>query len=161
MNALSRWKGHAWIALAIRLYLGAVFLAACYHKILDPASFALDVATYQLLPLGFVNLFAIVLPWVELAAGLLLIAGWKVRPAALLVTAMMIAFMVSLGWALHLQLDISCGCFASQGTAHDPISWRTLARDSAWLLLALYLLALDRQPIGVHALTRFGRNAHG
>jgi uncharacterized membrane protein YphA (DoxX/SURF4 family) len=123
---------------------------ACHHKILDPKSFALDVATYQFLPLSTVNLFALVLPWVELLAGAMLVVGLRVRAASLLTTAMMVAFIVALGWALHLGLDMSCGCFASQAAAQgDSISWRTMVRDGTWLLQALYVFLFDRRPFGL------------
>lgn len=62
MSKILDWRGHAWLALPARLYLGLVFLLACLHKIADPASFAIDVATYQLLPLPFINLLALILP---------------------------------------------------------------------------------------------------
>ena len=151
-SRLVRWPGHCWLALAARLYLGVVFLAACYHKILHPDLFALDVATYQFLPLALVNFFAITLPWVELGAGVPLVIGWRTRPAALLVALMMVAFMIALGWALHKGLDMSCGCFASSGAEEDPISAATLWRDAGWLALALYVLLLDRKPLGLERL---------
>jgi len=148
-GAIAGWRGHAWLALAARLYLGGVFLVACLHKIADPAGFALDVATYQLLPLGLVNLTALVLPWVELLAGAMLVVGFRTRAAALLVAGMMLIFMIALGWALHLGLDMSCGCFASASGEQDSISGLTLLRDGTWLALALYVLALDRRPLGL------------
>ena len=142
------WRGHTWLALLARLYLGVVFVYACLHKIADPGAFAIDVATYQLVPLPLVNLLALVLPWVELLGGVLIIIGFRVRAAALLLAAMMVVFMVALGWALAKGLDMSCGCFASSGQA-DPISYRTMLRDSGWLLLALYVLVFDRRPLGL------------
>ena len=149
MKSLFDWKGHALLALCARLYLAFVFLLACYHKILHPQAFAIDIATYQIVPLALVNLMAIVLPWVELASGLTLLGGWRTRAAALLTGGMMVMFIIALSIALHRGLDISCGCFASQGAVEDPISWRTIARDSSWLLLSLYVLVFDRAPIGI------------
>lgn len=152
MRGLLAWRGHALVALPMRLYLGAVFLWACWHKLLDPRAFALDVATYQLLPLWAVNATALTLPWVELAAGLLLVAGLKARAAAAMTAAMMAAFMVALAWALERGLNLSCGCFASTGAESDPISWWTMARDGAWLAMALYVAALDHRPLGLDRL---------
>jgi len=150
LSALVGWRGHAFLALLMRLYLGWVFITACLHKIANPASFAVDVATYQLLPLWAVNFFALTLPWVELFAGVLLVVGLRARAAALLVALMMLSFMVALGHALHLGLDMACGCFASAAAVdEDPISWRTVLRDAGWLLLALYVLTLDRAPLGL------------
>jgi uncharacterized membrane protein YphA (DoxX/SURF4 family) len=158
MSALASWRGHRWLGLGVRLYLAGVFLLACLHKIAHPADFALDVATYQLLPHALVNPFAIVLPWVELAAALGLVLGLRARAFALLVALMMLSFLAALVWALHLHLEMSCGCFASQGAAADPISWRTLVRDGAWLAMAAYVVALDRRPLGLETLLR-GRGA--
>lgn len=161
MNRFIEWRGHAWISLVVRLYLGGVFLAACYHKILQPQVFAVDVATYQFLPLWSVNLFALILPWVELFAGLMLIVGVRVRAASLLVMGMMIAFMVGLAWALYQGLDMSCGCFASQAaTEDDPISWHTLLRDSVWLVQSIYVLVFDRNAIGLERLLITWRKRH-
>ena len=139
-----------WLLLGVRVYLGLVFIIASWHKIMDPGTFALDVATYQLLPLWSVNGFALVLPWVELLAGALLILGLRTRAAALLVLCMMLSFILALLWALYLGLDVACGCFASQAATTDhPISWLTLVRDLVWFLLALYVLTLDRAPLGL------------
>lgn len=152
MRRLLAWRGHAVLALAARLYLGAIFLLACWHKLIEPSAFALDIATYQILPLALINPMAIVLPWVELAAGLMLMIGFRTRAAALLVAGMMAMFLAAISIALAKGLNMSCGCFASQGAAEDPISWRTIVRDSGWLLLALYVLFLDRRPLGLDRL---------
>ncbi len=150
MKRILGWQGHAYLALLARLYLAYVFLLACYHKILDPGSFALDVATYQILPLSLINLMAIILPWIELVAGVLLLVGFRTRAAALLISGMMLMFTVAILIALDKGLDMSCGCFASQGAVEeDPISWRTIVRDLSWSSLALYVVFFDHNPIGV------------
>ncbi len=146
---LLAWRGHAWLALAARVYLAVVFIAACWHKLLDPAMFALDIATYQILPLALVNGLAIVLPWVELVAGVLLLVGWRTRAAATLVAGMMVVFIIAILLALRAGLNMSCGCFASQGAVEDPISGLTVLRDLGWLALAVYVMIVDRRPLGV------------
>jgi uncharacterized membrane protein YphA (DoxX/SURF4 family) len=113
----------------------------------------MDVATYQFLPLPLINLMAIVLPWLELVSGVMLVLGLRVRAAALLMTGMMLVFMIALGWALYLGLDMSCGCFASQGEA-DSISGLTMWRDAGWLALCLYVLVFDGRPLGLELLWR-------
>ncbi len=151
MSRFLDWSGHAWLALPARLYLGGVFLLACWFKIVDPELFALDVATYQILPLSLVNLQALVLPWVELLAGLLLVLGLRTRAAALLVTGMMMMFLVALLIALSRGQEMGCGCFANEG-GHDPIGAMTVLRDSIWLSLSVYVLACDRRPLGLDRL---------
>lgn len=149
MSGFLAWRGHAVLALPMRVYLGVVFSVACIHKIADPGTFALDVATYDLLPLVLINAMAIILPWVELVAGALLIIGYRTRAAAFLVAGMMVMFLVAVIWALAQGLETSCGCFASQALESDPISGLTVLRDVGWLALALYVFFFDRRPLGV------------
>lgn len=139
----------AWLAVPARWYLGALFVVAAWHKVAVPHSFAVDVATYGILPLALVNLMAIILPWLEIVAGLMLLAGLRTRAAALLVTGMVAMFLGALAIALARGLDMSCGCFASQGAGDDPISRLTVLRDLTWLALSLLVLLGDRGLVGV------------
>ncbi len=149
MKPFVQWKGHSLLALIARLYLAGIFLFACIHKIANPADFAMDIATYDILPLVFVNPMAICLPWVELGAGILLLAGYKSRGAAMAIGGMMLMFLLAIIIALVKGLDMSCGCFASQAMESDPIGAWTVVRDTSWLLLALYVIVFDRHPIGL------------
>lgn len=152
-------RAAAWLAVPARWYLGVLFVGACLHKIANPYSFAVDVATYDILPVALVNLTAIVLPWIELAAGTMLLLGVRTRPAALLVAAMMVLFIAALLIALASGLDMSCGCFASQGAEDDPISLATVLRDLTWLALAFLVLAADRGLLGLDQWLE-GRRSH-
>lgn len=135
----------AWdIALvAARAVLAVMFIWACVHKILDPGDFALQVATYQILPLGLVNLQAIILPWIELVAGVLLILGLWTRAAALVTCGMNVMFIVAIAMALAADLQLQCGCFASADAGHE-MSSSLIVRDAA--LLAAGALLVVRRP---------------
>ena len=161
MKLFANWPGHSWLAVPARWYLGVVFVIACLHKIAHPGSFALDVATYDIVPLQLVNLMAITLPWVELFAGLMLIIGFRTRGAALAISGMMVIFIAAIAIALAKGLDMSCGCFASQSAAEDdPISYLTVLRDGGWLFLSLYVLFFDRRPIGLDTYLARRKKAH-
>jgi putative oxidoreductase len=142
----------AWLAVPARWYMGWLFVGASLHKIAVPRDFAVDIATYDILPLAFVNAGAIALPWVEAGAGLMLLAGVRIRASALLITGMMLVFIAALAIALARGLDMSCGCFASQGAESDPISWLTVLRDLGWLGLAMLVLCCDRGHLGLERL---------
>jgi putative oxidoreductase len=150
-------RAAGWLSVPLRWYLGVLFVGASLHKLADPHSFAIDVATYDILPLALINVTAIVLPAVELVAGALLVLGLRVRPAALLVTVMMAVFLAALLVALARGLDMSCGCFASQGAHEDPISGLTVLRDLAWLVMSLWVVAFDRGRVGLDALLAWRR----
>jgi hypothetical protein len=61
-------------------------------------------------------------------------------------------FLVAIIIALDKGLDMSCGCFASQTTEEDPISYLTVLRDAGWLFLAMYVAVFDRKALGIDRL---------
>lgn len=127
------------IVILFRLLLGVVFIWASIHKILNPYAFALNVATYQILPLKLINLFSIILPWVELGTGILIIIGLFTREVALIIANMTLMFIIALLIALHKELQIECGCFASEEASHQ-IGWDLVIRDIALLVVSFYVI---------------------
>jgi uncharacterized membrane protein YphA (DoxX/SURF4 family) len=133
------------------VYLGGVFVLAAWGKILDPYSFSISIATYQMVPESAVNLMAIGLPWLELVAGVALIAGFWPRTQALLVNAMLVMFILAIWWALAHDLKMQCGCFASKEAEAD-ISGMTVIRDLFWLGLGTFIYVADASRFGIDGL---------
>lgn len=106
-------------ALIARATVGAVFIYSGAIKLMAPAEeFAFAIETYRLVGPKLGMLTAQVLPWLELYAGVLLLAGAFTRWMSLAVMAMLAGFEVILAQAMVRGLDISsCGCFgAASGT---------------------------------------------
>lgn len=122
-----------------RIVLGGLFVYASWDKILDPAAFAGMIANYQMLPPILVNPMALALPWIELVCGVCLIVNRWTGGSALVVTALMVVFMVALGYSAYRGIDISCGCFTMTGEAPKSM-WGYLLRDAALLALAITIL---------------------
>jgi len=120
--------------LILRLFLGALFIYASLHKLGDPVSFSKIIYGYKILPAWAVNLAAIVLPGVELIAGVFLVLGLLSRGASLTITLSLGVFICSLAYNLWRGLEFDCGCFSF---AHSP---RGAAADL--LIRDLVLLAL-------------------
>ena len=133
-----------WLA---RIAVAAVFLGACIAKIRDPELFALAVNRYRILPGEFVNLVAIVLPWIELTAGLALLAAPARQRAAgaLVIAGMLTVFTIAISLNLVRGIEASCGCFSTRADAAVSDGWN-LVRNGAliWLALAAYLDAVRR-----------------
>ena len=62
-------KAQPWIGLLARLGLGGVLLYAGYLKAFSPEKSMMAVRAYELLPIWLANIFGIVLPWLEIGAG--------------------------------------------------------------------------------------------
>ena len=68
-----------YLLLIFRVIVSFVFIYAGIEKISDPAGFSDAINNYRILPLFLVNFFAIMLPWIELFAGVLLLFGISVK----------------------------------------------------------------------------------
>lgn len=119
-----------------RLFLGGLFIYASLDKIMNPADFAEIIYYYQILPTQFINLLALTLPWLELAAGLLLLFGRWILPSSMILTALLIIFSVAIGYNLARGLDFQCGCFAVSDQAHGE-NLMTLLRGFLFLVPAI------------------------
>ncbi len=86
-----------------------------FLKLLDPNDFAQAIANYKLLPDNFINILAIILPWIEISAGLLLLFGVSVKENSIIISGMLIIFIIAIAISLARGLNIDCGCF---GTAN-------------------------------------------
>jgi uncharacterized membrane protein YphA (DoxX/SURF4 family) len=111
--------------LVARLILAAVFAYMGISKGLDPIEFLKQTREYHLLPETpphLLNLTAVVLPWLEVACAVALLAGVWVRGASLTLFGMLVAFTAAVGWrawSLYQAEDIAfcaivfdCGCGA-------------------------------------------------
>ncbi len=118
---MKRLLAHPWLTIRLQIALGAIFIIAALPKIADPPSFAHMIYNYRLVPSPLINISALVMPWVELLAGLALILGaWKA--AARTVVAIMLAvFIVAISINLFRDNAIDCGCFnvADRGKSHE------------------------------------------
>ena len=132
MELISRW------------ILGLTFIYASYSKILSPADFAKIVYGYDLFPATLINLIAISVPFLELVAALALIFGIYPRSAALIVNALLVAFIILLSINLIRGHEFNCGCFSLQNTEDAVSSQTTIIRDIVYLALGLQIFFYNR-----------------
>jgi putative oxidoreductase len=140
---------HPWLTVRVQIALGAIFVAAALPKIADPPSFAHMVYNYRILPAGLVNISALVMPWVELLAGLALILGvWK-SAARNIIAAMLLVFIVAIAFNLIRDNAIDCGCFdqSAANLTHEERIWdmkMVILRDLGMLLMVAQLWWAER-----------------
>ena len=131
------------VQLVLRLLLGAFFVYASLDKIGQPAAFAKIVYQWQVAGPVPSNLAAVILPWVELTAGLLLVLGVWRREAALVIALLLVIFLGAAASVLARGIDVTnCGCFSvAKETAASawPPAWM---KGVGWFLVVRNLLML-------------------
>jgi putative oxidoreductase len=141
-----------WLTVRVQIALGVFFVAAALPKLVDPPSFAHMIYNYRLVPGAFVNLMALVMPWLELLAGLALIFNIWTRASAALIGALLLVFVVAISLNLARGNAIDCGCF-DVSAANKTVAERLAAmrldvlRDLGMLLMVAQILgATGRRP---------------
>jgi uncharacterized membrane protein YphA (DoxX/SURF4 family) len=123
---------------AAQIIAGLIFLAAALPKIADLAGFAKSVHNFHLeavFPVGGINLLAMTIPWVELIAGLAMLAGVRPRAGAIVYTLLLTVFTLGVVQALARGLSFDCGCFGKAGSA--PIGIKKLAENAVMIAIGL------------------------
>jgi uncharacterized membrane protein YphA (DoxX/SURF4 family) len=103
--------------ISLRIIIGIIFIYASTGKLFRPEDFAKAILRYEFLPIYFVNIMAIVMPWVEFFTGILLILGIYKKASSMLAGISLIVFLTALISAFARGLDISCGCFSLEETS--------------------------------------------
>ncbi len=134
----------AWLELAVRWFLGVMFVYASLHKIVEPAYFAKIIYGYYLFPAVSINLIAIILPYIELFSGLALVLGIYPRSGTVLLNILLFAFIIALSINVARGHEFDCGCF-SFGKSDQPSSAKNLlTRDIIYFVMGLYVLFYSR-----------------
>jgi uncharacterized membrane protein YphA (DoxX/SURF4 family) len=103
---------------------------------------------YDLFPGILINLIAIILPFVELVAGLFLILGIYPRSAALIINGMLFVFIITLAINFVRGHEFNCGCFSVReiGYINAPEQW--IFRDIIYFVLGIYVLLYSKRRRG-------------
>lgn len=113
---------------------GLVFVLAAVGKLRNRAVFPGVVANYRLLPVMAVAPVALLLPWIELATGIALLAGER-RIAPAIATVLLVLFAAAMAVNIRRGRDhIDCGCGGD--TLRQPLRPALVTRN---LLLAVTL----------------------
>ena len=101
-------------AIAItRIYLALVFILSGLDKINDLSTFAQSIENYRLLPIYLINIFTIIIPWLEVITGVFLLLGIYIKENSVIILSLLVIFTFGVIIAVMRNLDIDCGC---QGT---------------------------------------------
>lgn len=124
---------------ATRVVLALLFLVAGGTKISDPHAFAETIDAFGMLPPDLVFPLALVLPPIEILAGLGLLLD--LRGSLLVITTLLAGFIAVLALAIAMGLDIDCGCYGPGDPEAEIFSslWTSLYRDLAMVIGSAFL----------------------
>lgn len=119
------------------MIVGAFFIWAGAIKVFHPLAFADDIMAYGLFPQGLALVAALTLPWVEVSCGVLILVGLCRRAAALVISALLAAFIILVVVTMARGVDLVCGCL---GALSGKVGWKLAAQDIVLLFLSLIVL---------------------
>lgn len=134
-----------------RYGLAAVWLISGVLKAVDPDQTYVAVRAYDVLPEAGVEIVAAMLPWVEIALGVLLVVGAGTRAVAVASAVMLLVFIAGVTQAWVRGLSIDCGCFGGGGAVApgETAYVEELLRDTGLVLLAAWLIVRPRTLIAL------------
>jgi uncharacterized membrane protein YphA (DoxX/SURF4 family) len=144
-----------WTGTAARLVLAVVLSYAGLVKIQDLTAAGRSVAVYRIVPTDAAQFVGGVLPFVEVAVGLLLALGLAIRATAAVTAALMATYIAAIVSVWVRGLSIDCGCFGGGGALTGGAQRGYLvdiARDLLFLGAAVLLV---RHPRTRYALDRW------
>jgi len=97
--------------LLLRVAIAALFLFAAITKLVDPSSFAQQIANYQLTPWLATAVLSVFFPALELCVAISLLLGRWESGALVWVAILLTIFSGALLSAIVRGLSIDCGCF--------------------------------------------------
>jgi uncharacterized membrane protein YphA (DoxX/SURF4 family) len=132
-----------------------VWIIAGALKVGDLTASGRSVVAYRIFPPSFATALGSVLPFLEIALGVLLVIGLASRLSAIVSALLLAAYIIGIAsvWARGLRID--CGCFGSGGDLAanaQPTYFSETIRDIALLALAVYLSVRPRTRLSLDAL---------
>lgn len=100
----------SWLYIFIRCVIALAFVCAGGSKLTDIGSFSEVIDAYGLIPESMIPLFAVLLPIVEILAGIGLF--FDLSASLAVITFLLLLFITVLAYAVHSGFDIDCGCFS-------------------------------------------------
>lgn len=107
-------------SMLLRLALAGVFGFAAVVKLMDPQAFMLSIDSFGILPSHVVKPMGFFLPWIEIVCAVLLLIGWRSRPAGLVLWGVLMVFIGAILSALFRGLVLECGCFGKFSLMCEP-----------------------------------------
>jgi len=123
-----------------RFGLAAVWIFAGATKLGNHMTVTQSIEAYEIFTPYWSSLLASIIGPAELAGGLILLLGIKIRPAGWVSFGVLVLFVIGLSSAYSRGLQIDCGCFGPDpDSAGGDLLW-AIARDIGLIAVTLFMI---------------------
>jgi len=147
-----------WIYNLSRWCIGIIFIYAGTVKLLEPKTFAVLIDAYGIVPESLLVPVAVILPAVEIFAGLGLL--FDIEKSLFIISGLLVLFIAILGYGIRMGLDVDCGCFGPEEPEAKAFHGlrMTLYRDLVMLTTTSFIFGWRRyraiQPVQITLLIK-------
>ena len=140
-----------YLILFARLALGGILILGGIGKLLDARNSADAVAAQvPFLPKALAGPAASMLPWIEIALGVLLVLGLGLLPVGLAASALMVFFTAIVTRDVLQNKRTTCSCFGR--FSNENVSELTVVRDLFLVVLAGLIVIAPNRYLALDAL---------
>ena len=129
------------LAALVRFGLAAMWILAGVTKLGDHMQVTQSIEAYEIFTPYWSNLLAYVIGPLELAGGLFLLLGLKIRASGWVSMAVLVMFVIGL-WSVYARgMVIDCGCFSPGDRRPQPVDvlW-AIARDIGFMIATAFMI---------------------
>lgn len=146
-----------WLTLGARIAVAVIFILYAWGKIQVPRDFVKAVNGYHLVPNTLLNMFSVLLPGIEMAAGIALLFGLFTRASSSIIITLLIIFMLAFSTSTFLGVEIfDCGCSGAEDGIQQVNYWGFYLRDIA-LLIGAIIVFRGRRVLALDNIFRSGK----
>jgi putative oxidoreductase len=153
-RAFLAFASHPATLAFFKVLMGALFVISSITKISDPASFVDSIANYKILPKTLLMPMAIVVPWIQMLAGVMLVLDIYAQSSAFIVSGLLVVYIIAITSAYVRGIDIDCGCFdlLSHLGLEDKVGIKAILRDLGFLVATGWVFLFDKNILNFYGI---------
>ena len=123
-----------------RFGLAALWIYSGSTKLGNHMTVMQSIEAYEIFTEHWSNLLATIIGPAEIAGGLILLLGIKLRPAGWVSIGVLVLFIIGLASAYSRGLQIDCGCFGPKPDSTGADLLWAIARDIGFIAVTLFMI---------------------
>lgn len=128
------------LSAAARFIMAFVWISAGWAKIGQHMTVTQTIMAYQIFTPEWSDMLARIIGPLEIAGGLFLLLGIRIREAGWVSIVVLSLFIIGLSSAYARGLDIDCGCFGAAGDSSSSDIVFTIVRDIVFVGITLFMI---------------------